>query len=84
MLNNFKQQMHGSEDILKSAPWPVRKAFRSVAIPVELRAREVLFHAEDTGDALPAGGNGRPRFACDGLSDCSPSPVRCAAGNWRW
>ncbi len=50
MLNNFKQQMHGSEDIFKSAPWSVRRAFRSVAIPVELRAREVLFHAEDTGD----------------------------------
>jgi CRP/FNR family transcriptional regulator, cyclic AMP receptor protein len=50
MLKNIKQQMHGSNDLLKSMPWRIRRSFRKVAIPVELRPREILFHAGDAGD----------------------------------
>lgn len=37
-------------DLLHRMPWPLRRRFLAVATPVTLAAREVLFHAGDTGD----------------------------------
>lgn len=50
MLKRFKQQMHGSDDLLKAMPFGLKRAFRKVADPVDLRSREILFHAGDAGD----------------------------------
>lgn len=50
MLKKSKQQPHGTDYLLKALPWRVRRAFRKVAVPVDLRSREILFHAGDGGD----------------------------------
>lgn len=50
MLKQIKQQMHGSGLLVSGFSWRIRKAFRSGARPVDLCAKEALFHAGDAGD----------------------------------
>jgi CRP-like cAMP-binding protein len=50
MLRKFKHSRHGGSRLARELPWGIRRSFLSVARPVELRAREILFHAGDAGD----------------------------------
>lgn len=50
MLKQIKQQMHGAAGFSFGFSWPIRKSFLRLAKPVELRAKEPLFHAGDAGD----------------------------------
>ncbi len=42
--------MHGSRKLFEDIPWAARKAFVSSSRELELRSREILFHAGDSGD----------------------------------
>lgn len=50
MLRKLKAATHESGLLTRDMPWTLRRAFVSASRPVELRAREVLFHAGDIGD----------------------------------
>lgn len=50
VLTQSSQQKHNSSGALSRLPFPVRKSFLRAARHVELSAREVLFHAGDSGD----------------------------------
>lgn len=47
----MKRQFHSPGDLLKAMPWSIRREFRKVAVQMELRPREILFHAGDVGDS---------------------------------
>jgi CRP/FNR family cyclic AMP-dependent transcriptional regulator len=44
------KQQNGPRGRMKVPPWTLRRSLLSVAIPIELRPREILFHAGDRGD----------------------------------
>lgn len=44
--------MHGTRKLFEDIPWTARKAFITASRELELRSREVLFHAGDSGDGL--------------------------------
>lgn len=50
MLQKFRKSLHGAARPGLHMPWAVRRAFLSASRTFELRAREVLFHAGDSGD----------------------------------
>lgn len=50
MLKQIKQQMHGQAGLATGFSWHIRKAFLKIARPINLRAKEALFHAGDAGD----------------------------------
>jgi CRP/FNR family transcriptional regulator, cyclic AMP receptor protein len=50
MLQKSGQRSNSPKRRANVMPWPVRRAFREAARNVELRARETLFHAGDSGD----------------------------------
>ena len=50
MLRKVSQSGHGGRNHLPDLPWCIKRTFLSVARPRQLRAREVLFHAGDSGD----------------------------------
>ena len=50
MLQKFRQSMQGNSNKVRNVPISVRRALLSVARPIELRARDILFHAGDSGD----------------------------------
>ena len=50
MLKDIGKQRYGTGGVLPRLPWSIRKSFVAAARPIELRAREVLFHAGDNGD----------------------------------
>jgi CRP/FNR family transcriptional regulator, cyclic AMP receptor protein len=50
MLQSFRQAMHGDGKPARNLPWTIRKSFVSAGRKLDLRTREVLFHAGDIGD----------------------------------
>ena len=50
MLQKFRQAVHGANRQAANLPLDVRRSFLQVARHVELRSRDVLFHAGDSGD----------------------------------
>ena len=50
MLRKFKSSPLHHSDLTHGMPWFLRRSILSVSQPVELGAREVLFHAGDSGD----------------------------------
>ena len=54
MLQNARHQPHSGVTRRRTSPpaaaWPVRRALLAAARPLDLRVREVLFHAGDDGD----------------------------------
>ena len=50
MLRKFRQSGRGSGKHIPELPWAIRRSFMSAARPLDLRVREVLFHAGDSGD----------------------------------
>jgi CRP-like cAMP-binding protein len=49
-VKDNRKKVQSTNNLLKSMPLSVKKAFRRAAVPVHLKAREVLFHAGDSGD----------------------------------
>lgn len=50
MLQQFRKALHGSGRQGLHIPWGVRRAFLDAARSFDLRSREILFHAGDSGD----------------------------------
>jgi CRP/FNR family cyclic AMP-dependent transcriptional regulator len=50
MLRKFEQAGRGGRRRERNLPWTIRRAFVVASKPVQLRTREVLFHAGDQGD----------------------------------
>ena len=50
MLRKFRQSGRGSGKQIPELPWAIRRSFMSAARPLDLRVREILFHAGDSGD----------------------------------
>ncbi|MBI2719474.1 MAG: Crp/Fnr family transcriptional regulator [Rhizobiales bacterium] len=49
-MAKLEQQREKVEDMVAAMPFTLRRTFIAAAVPVKLRAREVLFHAGDRGD----------------------------------
>jgi CRP-like cAMP-binding protein len=50
MLQKSNRNVPGARRLVHAVPWAVRRSFLSAAKCVDLRVREVLFHAGDGGD----------------------------------
>jgi CRP/FNR family cyclic AMP-dependent transcriptional regulator len=50
MLQQFRKALHGAGRHGVHIPWSVRRSFLATARSFDLRSREVLFHAGDSGD----------------------------------
>jgi CRP/FNR family transcriptional regulator, cyclic AMP receptor protein len=50
MLRSLNKSHDGGRKLAQDMPWDVRRAFLAVSRSVELRTRETLFHAGDSGD----------------------------------
>jgi len=50
MLKKFRHSRRGQASLIRNVPVSVRRALLKAARPIELRARDVLFHAGDSDD----------------------------------
>jgi CRP/FNR family transcriptional regulator, cyclic AMP receptor protein len=50
MLRSLNKSHDGGRKLAQDMPWVVRRAFLAASRSVELRTRETLFHAGDSGD----------------------------------
>ena len=50
MLRKSKAANQSTGSLARDLPWGLRRAFMQVSRPIDLGAREVLFHAGDSGD----------------------------------